>query len=72
MANFLQSTEVHIFPSANRPFEPQARLTSEQNIVGILKNITSNNDYVISQSIPIDVSNDAEIEFIVQGYYFKA
>ena len=66
----LTSSKVHVFPfGSTRPTDLQGRSLNEQNITGMIKNLTDYSSYVVSRTT--NSSSDV-IEFVIQGYYFSA
>lgn len=64
----ISSNKIQIFPfGTNRASDPYARVMNEQNITRIVKGIVDKSSYVIDYN-----SVDNIIEFMIEGYYFKA
>ena len=64
----ISSNKIQIFPfGTNRASDPYARVMNEQNITRIVKGIVDRSNYVIDYD-----SVDNIIEFMIEGYYFKA
>lgn len=69
---YITSNDIYMFPVANRGGAfPLSRLTTEQNIVNILKSMSDKDGFVISPSGSVDMSSSALFEFIIGGYYVK-
>lgn len=67
---YITSNDIYMFPVANRGDAfPLSRLTTEQNIVNILKSMSDKDGFVISPSGSVDMSSSALFEFIIGGYY---
>lgn len=65
---FIESTNIGVFPSANRGdnYNLQARLTSEYNLTNIVNQLLDKDAFVITPK----VSKDGEFAFNIHGYYF--
>lgn len=69
---YIASNDIYMFPVANRGDAfPLSRLTTEQNIVNILKSMSDKDGFVISPSGSVDMDSSALFEFIIGGYYVK-
>lgn len=69
---YIASNDIYMFPVANRGDAfPLSRLTTEQNIVNILKSMSDKDGFVISPSGTITKSSSDPFEFVIGGYYVK-
>ena len=69
---YIESNNIYMFPVANRGESfPLSRLTTEQNIVNILKSMSDKDGFVISSTGIYSPSSGAYLEFIIDGYYVK-
>lgn len=69
---YIESNDIYMFPVANRGESfPLSRLTTEQNIVNILKSMSDKDGFVISSTGIYSPSSGAYLEFIIDGYYVK-
>lgn len=67
---YIESNDIYMFPVANRGESfPLSRLTTEQNIVNILKSMSDKDGFVISSSGTITKNSSDPFEFIIGGYY---
>lgn len=64
------SVNTFVFPCVSRDGSKvddlSAKLMSEENITNLIKSITDNHSYIISYN-----DDSEELEFILDGYYFK-
>ena len=67
--SYLASDRIQVFPYGNDrgSVDPYARILNEQNIRSLIKSVVDHNSYVINY----DRYNNI-IEFVIDGYYFKA
>lgn len=64
----LKSENLHIFPfGKSRVSDPLARILNEQNITSLLRSMSDFSSYVLKFD-----SNKNMMEFVIEGYYFKA
>lgn len=74
---FIESSKIYAFPVGTRGSEyPLARLTTEQNLVNIIRSITdinstNRNGFVINDAGIVDMDSSLPVEFVVGGYYFR-
>jgi len=67
---YIASNDIYMFPVANRGESfPLSRLTTEQNIVNILKSMSDKDGFVISPSGTITKNSSDPFEFVIGGYY---
>ena len=78
MAITINSTNIKIFPAANRnavseannqvkTYNPESKLTLEENIVNILNSINTIDSYVVNSSY----GGTAILNFVIHGYLFS-
>lgn len=67
MGNYLESTNVRMYPSSRRTDDLNAMLNSEQNITSISNRITSHESYIIGYS---ESGGTYNFELCIHGYYF--
>lgn len=67
---YIKQNKIHVFPFGNtRASDPSARTLNEHNISGIIRHITDRSSYVIKTYTE---ENSRWVEFVLEGYYFKA
>lgn len=67
---YIKQNKIHVFPFGNtRSSDPSARTLNEHNISGIIRHITDRSSYVIKTYTE---ENSRWVEFVLEGYYFKA
>lgn len=73
--SYIQSSDIYAFPVGTRGSNyPLARLTTEQNLVNIIRSVTDISEtdgFVITGSGTKTKTSESAIEFIVGGYYFR-
>ena len=65
---YLSHKKVHMFPVAiDRPNHPSSRILSEDNIRNLVKSMSENTSFVVTQKY----DSKSDFEFVVDGYYIK-